>query len=235
MPDVDAILRRNLAAVQDRLAAACRRAGRDRAAVTLVAVTKYVDAAIAGRLHQLGVMELAESKPQELWRKAAAVPAAAWHLVGHLQRNKVEKTLPLVRLIHSVDSARLLAAIDAAAARLGRPAEVLLEINLSGEAAKTGLPPGDLDPLLEQVPALKHVRVRGLMTMGPLADDPEAARPVFRGLRELRDRLRPRLGPEHDLAHLSMGMTDDCEVAIEEGATLVRIGSALFHGLEGGG
>jgi pyridoxal phosphate enzyme (YggS family) len=225
------VLRDRLHAVEDRLAAACRRAGRDRAAVRLVAVTKSVSAEVAALLPPLGVTELGESRPQELWRKAAAVPAAAWHLIGHLQRNKVERTLPLARLIHSVDSPRLLAALEEEAARQGRSVDVLLEVNASREPNKHGFAPEDLPGLGPAVAALRHVSVRGLMTMAALADDPEQARPTFAAVRRLRDRLRGDWGPAHPLEHLSMGMTNDFEVAVEEGATLVRLGTALFEGL----
>jgi hypothetical protein len=226
------ILSRNLARVEERLAAACRRAGRDRAAVRLVAVTKYVDSDVARRLWELGVSDLGESRPQELWRKAAAVPEARWHLVGHLQRNKVAATLPLASLLHSADSTRLLAALEAEAAKQGRQVEVLLEFNLSGEEAKHGFhAPDDLPAITEAVARLRHVRVAGLMTMAAQAPQPEAARPTFARLLRLRDEFR--LPAPHEPRELSMGMTGDFEVAVEEGATLVRIGSALFEGLEG--
>ena len=226
------VLLDRLRALEDRLVAACRRAGRDRAEVRLVAVTKAVTAEVAALLPPLGVADLGESRPQELWRKAAALPAAVrWHLVGHLQRNKVERTLPLAHLIHSVDSPRLLAALEEEAARQGRAVPVLLEVNASREANKHGFAPEDLPALGPALAALQHVSVRGLMTMAALADDPEQARPAFAALRRLRDRLGADWGPAHPLEHLSMGMTNDFEVAVEEGATLVRLGTALFDGL----
>jgi pyridoxal phosphate enzyme (YggS family) len=226
------VLPDRLRAVEDRLAAACRRAGRDRADVRLVAVTKSVSADVAALLPPLGVTDLGESRPQELWRKAAALPAdVRWHLVGHLQRNKVERTLALAHLIHSVDSTRLLAALDEEAARQGRPVAVLLEVNASREPNKHGFAPEEVPSLAPTLAALRHVSVRGLMTMAALADDAEEARPAFAALRRLRDRLRGELGPAHPLEHLSMGMTNDFEVAVEEGATLVRVGTALFEGL----
>jgi pyridoxal phosphate enzyme (YggS family) len=221
--------------VEERLGAACRRAGRDRAEVTLVAVTKTVPPEVAAELVLLGVTHLGESRPQELWRKAAALaPTVRWHLIGHLQRNKIEKTLPLVTLIHSVDSLRLLAALEQEAARLGRTVPVLLEVNASGEASKHGFAPAEVPGLAVHLAGLRHLQVRGLMTMAAPLDDPEACRPTFAALRGLRDRLRGELGPPHALEHLSMGMSNDFEVAVEEGATLVRLGSVLFEGLEGG-
>jgi len=221
----------NLRAVTERVRAACRRAGRSADEVTLVAVTKTVPAEVAALLPGLGVLDLGESRPQELWRKAAALTTAVrWHLIGHLQRNKVERTLPLVHLIHSVDSARLLAAVEEEAARQGRAVEVLLEVNASRETQKHGFAPEEVRGLAEQVIGLRQVRIVGLMTMAALQENPERCRPTFAALRELRDRLRGEWGPPHTLHHLSMGMTNDFEVAVEEGATLVRIGTALFQG-----
>jgi pyridoxal phosphate enzyme (YggS family) len=224
-----------LAAVEERLRAACRRAGRDRGEVTLVAVTKTVSAAVAALLPGLGVVDLGESRPQELWRKAAALPAAVrWHLIGHLQRNKVERTLPLICCVHSVDSVRLLQELEGQAA--GRPGgvEALLEVNASREASKHGFAPEEVPALAPTLAALRHVRVRGLMTMAAYDEEPERCRPTFGMLRRLRDRLREALGPGHALPHLSMGMSNDFEVAVEEGATLVRLGTVLFEGLPAG-
>jgi pyridoxal phosphate enzyme (YggS family) len=227
-----ALLSDRLAALEARLAAACRRAGRERGSVRLVAVTKAASLEAAALLPELGVLDLGESRPQELWRKAAALPATVrWHLIGHLQRNKVERSVPLVHLIHSVDSLRLLTALEQEATRRRRPLAVLLEINASGEPNKHGFAPLELAGQMPHLTALAHVRVQGLMTMAALEDDPERARPTFAVLRQLRDRLRGEVGPAQPLHELSMGMTNDFEVAVEEGATLVRIGSALFEGL----
>lgn len=226
------LLRRNLEQLQQQIASACQSAGRDPAEVTLVAVTKSVPTEIAACLFDLGVVNLGESRPQELWRKAAAIPQARWHLVGHLQRNKVERTLPLVVLIHSVDSERLLQAIEEAAQKRNRVADVLLEFNLSAESAKHGFAPADESRLPDLLAGLHYVRVQGVMTMAPLGTDHETARPTFAQLRELRDRLAIRLlGTPHTLHHLSMGMSGDFRGAILEGATIIRIGTALFAGL----
>src|SRR5262249_49707057 len=151
-----------------------------------------------------------------------------WHLVGHLQRNKVERTLPLVELIHSMDSVRLLAALDEEATKRQRGVSVLLEVNASGEGNKHGFAPEELPGLGPPIRAFRSVQVRGLMTMAAFEEDPQRCRPTFAALRELRDRLRGEIGPPHDLQELSMGMTNDFEVAVEEGATMVRIGTALF-------
>jgi pyridoxal phosphate enzyme (YggS family) len=222
-------LRDRLGAVEERIQEACRRAGRDRSEVTLVAVTKTVSADVAAELPKLGVLDLGENRPQELWRKAALLPSARWHLIGHLQRNKVEQTLPLVHCIHSIDSERLLTAVEEVAGKRQRRVPVLLEVNVSGEASKHGFTPEEVLRLAPRLAGLRSAQVRGLMTMAPLEEDPERCRPVFAGLRQARDRLRRELGETHTLSDLSMGMSNDFELAIEEGATLVRLGSVLFE------
>ncbi|MGH7169864.1 MAG: YggS family pyridoxal phosphate-dependent enzyme [Gemmataceae bacterium] len=224
----------NLAAVEERLGAACRRVGRARSEVTLVAVTKTVSAETAALLPSLGVHDLGESRPQELWHKAAVISAPVrWHLIGHLQRNKIERTLPLIERIHSVDSVRLLDALEATEAACGRtePLPILLEVNASREASKHGFAPEDVPRLAGRLAELKHVRVEGLMTMAAHEDDAERTRPTFAALRALRDRLSAEMG--RPLPHLSMGMSNDFEIAIEEAATLVRLGTVLFEGIEG--
>jgi pyridoxal phosphate enzyme (YggS family) len=230
--ELKTVLKQRLDAVTERIAAACRRAGRAPDEVTLVAVTKTVSPEVAALLPELGVLDLGESRPQELWRKAAALPASVrWHLIGHLQRNKVERTLPLVHRMHSVDSLRLLNAIDDYAMKRKATLEVFLEVNASGEASKHGFASADVPGLVPEVAALRNVHVAGLMTMAAYEDDPERCRPALAALRKLRDELRPLVEARHTLKHLSMGMTNDFEVAIEEGATLVRLGSVLFEGL----
>jgi pyridoxal phosphate enzyme (YggS family) len=224
-----------LHAVEERIQAACRRAGRPRDAVTLVAVTKTVPAEVAALLPELGLFNLGENRPQELWRKAAALPATVhWHLIGHLQRNKVERTLPLVELIHAVDSERLLLTLEVEAARRGRSVDVLLEVNASRESAKHGFAPEAVPALLPRLRELGHVRVLGLMTMAAYEKEPEQCRLTFAEVRRLRDQLREHLPAPHRLELLSMGMTNDFEVAIEEGATLIRLGTALWEGVVGG-
>lgn len=223
--DVRTLLADRLAAVEARIAAACARAGRDRADVTLIAVTKYVPPEVAALLPGLGVADLGESRPQELWKKAASIPAARWHLIGHLQRNKLDKTVPLVSLTHSADSDRLLDALSEFGTKRGEPVPVLLEVNCSREANKGGFDPEHLPDITGR----PGIRVEGLMTMAAHADDPADCRPTFAELRTLRDGLRARTG--RPLPHLSMGMSNDFEVAIEEGATHIRLGSVLFDGL----
>ncbi len=224
----------NLAAVRERIAAAAARSDRPASAVTLVGVTKYVDAALARLLALAGLTDLGESRPQELWTKAEALAdmKPRWHLIGHLQRNKVKRTLPHWPLIHSADSLRLLIEISREAAALNIPADVLLEVNISGDATKHGFAPDEIEPLLPQIAKLSLVQVRGLMTMASREGDDSRARREFASLRELRDRLQPNCPPNVVLNELSMGMSGDYEIAIEEGATMVRVGSALFEGIE---
>jgi pyridoxal phosphate enzyme (YggS family) len=230
----------NLAAVRQKIAHAAQRSGRAADDVTLVAVTKYTSDDVIQELVEAGCRDLGEARPQALWAKAAALAKRfehagqsqtemRWHLVGHLQRNKVEQTLPLVSLIHSADSVRLLQAIDEAAVR--RRVPLLLEVNVSGDATKHGFAPDELDPALPRIAALTHVDVRGLMCMAAREGDGEVARRNFATLRALRDRLAPNVPESISLAELSMGMSGDYEIAIEEGATIVRIGSALFEGM----
>ena len=232
--NLDSLLTERLRAVEARLQAACVRARRAREEVTLVAVTKTVSAERAGRLHELGVLQLGENRPQELWRKAAVLPGSVtWHLIGHLQRNKIERTLPLVQLIHSVDSVRLLQALEQEAGKKDQTVSVLLEVNASRESSKQGFAPAEVPGLAAQLMDLRRVRICGLMTMAPYAEDPEKCRPTFAALRQLRDEVQKQLGPQQRCSELSMGMSNDFEVAVEEGATLVRLGSVLFEGLSG--
>ncbi|MEX0700909.1 MAG: YggS family pyridoxal phosphate-dependent enzyme [Planctomycetales bacterium] len=219
----------NLGCLRDRIAAACARVDRPASSVRLVAVTKSAALEQVRQLTELGVWDLGESRPQQLLERAAQLPAGVrWHLIGHLQRNKARRILPLADCIHSVDSFRLLDALERLAAELGAAPRVLLQINVSGESSKHGFDPADLERDWDSVRACRRVRIAGLMTMAPHADAPERSRPVFRALRELRDRLASISGGALPLVELSMGMTGDFEPAIEEGATIVRIGSALF-------
>ena len=226
----------NLLAVRGRVAEACRRAGRDPGGVTVVAVTKYVGSDLARGLVQAGCRDLAESRPQSLWAKAAALadlePTPRWHLVGHLQRNKVRRTLPLVSLVHSLDSPRLLEACAAEAEALDTTCTALVEVNLSGDPGRTGATESEAEAIVTAAAGLPRMRIRGLMGMASVPDhDPTAARREFARLREFRDRLAGRVPGGTDLVELSMGMSGDYEAAILEGATLVRIGSALFEGV----
>lgn len=229
--EVSALLKRNLERIEARIDAACRQAGRARNEVMLIGVTKYVDAATTKLLFEAGQHNLGESRPQIIWEKAVQIPEARWHLVGHLQRNKVTRTLPLVSLIHSVDSNRLLQAINEEAAKLNKIQDVLLELHLTDEESKSGFVQDEWPLLLTFVAGLDHIKVTGLMGMAALDGTPNEARKTFARLRELRDRWQPHFGAPHHLHHLSMGMTGDFEQAILEGSTMIRIGSALFEGL----
>jgi len=223
----------NLGRIRGHIADAAARSRRDEANVRLVAVTKAVGMDEIAALVALGVADLGENRVEQLVPRAAQAAAAGlcprWHMIGHLQRRKVRDVLPVATMIHGVDSLRLLEEIDkrAAAASLG-PVAVLLEVNVSGEEQKYGLRPDETPETLRRATALPHVQVRGLMTMAPLAEDAELSRPVFRGLRELRDRLNESGACGHPLTELSMGMSQDYAVAVEEGATLIRVGTALF-------
>ena len=232
MSTIHEILGQRLEAIRTRVQAACGRVGRSPESVTLIGVTKTVGHEVAQALVELGVADLGENRPQELWRKSDLVSGARWHVIGHLQRNKVERTVGLSSLIHSVDSERLLEAIEAEAKRIGKQTAVLLEVNCSGEEAKHGFTPEAVLAFTSNLKPLHFVRIEGLMTMAALAEDPEAARPAFRRLAGLQKELRQVLGDQHPLNQLSMGMSGDFEVAIEEGATHIRLGTVLVGGLE---
>jgi len=215
-------------AVLDRIAAACARAGRDPGEVTLVAVSKTFPAERLRAAVTAGLTTLGENRVQEAESKVGDVPGATWHLVGPLQKNKARRALEIFETIESVDSVALAERLDriAAEVRPGGRVPVLLQVNVDDDPSKTGFRPAELEASLGAIIALPRLDVRGLMTIGRQVDRPEDARVTFVALRELAGRLRAkdqRLGPE-----LSMGMTDDFEVAIEEGATIVRVGRALF-------
>ena len=222
------LLIQRLDVIESRIQAACLRSGRSRKDVTLVAVTKTVSPEIASILPEIGIFDLGENRPQELWRKAGELPSSVrWHLIGHLQRNKIEKSIPMITLIHSVDSIRLLQALESE----GKPVEILLEINASGEESKQGFDPDEISNHVLTLAGLKNVKLRGLMTMARHEEDPEKCRPTFARLRQLRDLLQDQLGSQTSLDSLSMGMSNDFEIAIEEGATLIRLGSVLLGDL----
>ncbi len=224
-------IRENLARVRENIAAAAARSGRSSDQIKLVGVTKYVEPPIAKLLVEAGLSNLGESRPQELWRKAEALAELkiSWHLIGHLQRNKVRRSLECSPLIHSVDSLRLLEEINRESTDRDNITYVLLEINVSGDAAKHGLLPTDVESLFPSITKLDHVRVVGLMAMSGIESDRDQIRREFVLLRELSERLKPNCSNNIAMNELSMGMSDDYEIAIEEGATIVRIGSALFE------
>ena len=222
----------NLARVRAQIAAAAGRAGRPAADVTLVAVTKTRSPDEIRAAHVAGVRHFGENRVGEMAEKRPllALEGATWHMVGHLQRRKAQQAVELFDIVHSVDSVRLARRLDALAAERERALPVLIEVNVSGEESKYGFRLAEreaLDAAAAEIVGLPHLRVEGLMTVAFIAADPEEVRPVFARLRELRDELRARY-PESDWRQLSMGMTDDYAVAIEEGATMVRVGRAIF-------
>ena len=233
MTDVVSRIAENLNRVRQRIAAAAARGGRAADAVKLVAVTKYVGLEQTRALATAECLDLGESRPQELWGKAEllADPAIHWHLIGHLQRNKIRRVLPHVALLHAGDSEKLLAAVNEEARVAARCVPMLLEVNISGDAAKHGFAPAELESLVPKLAQFECLDVRGLMAMAGLESDAQQTRREFASVRELRDRLQ-RLAPATTrLDELSMGMSGDFEIAIEEGATIVRVGSALFEGI----
>ena len=230
-------LEQNLRQVLERIADAAHAASRDPSDITLVAVSKYASDEQTRDLVLAGCKDLGESRPQELWKKAEVLEdlPVRWHQIGHLQRNKVRRTLPLATLIHSVDSVRLLQSIESIAAELSTPAEskivdTLLEVNVSGEEAKHGFVPAACLEAVEMSLGMSHVRVRGLMCMAHLGSGHEGAQRDFASLRALRDQLQATCG-DVSLGELSMGMSGDFEEAIAAGSTIVRVGSALFEGV----
>ena len=217
----------NLEAVRHRIAAACQRAGRDANSVTLVAVTKTQPPEVVTEASKAGLILFGENKVQEAKAKIPLCPGhLRWHMIGHLQSNKCRDAVALFQMIESVDSLHLAEEISRRADQAGKTMPILLEVNAVGEASKFGYPPEQLLAELSQVNALPRIEVHGLMGVPPWTPDPEKVRPVFRQLRELKGRCEQILGAP--LPQLSMGMTGDFEVAIEEGATIIRVGTALF-------
>ena len=217
----------NFESVRGKISAAASRARRDSSSVELIAVSKTHPAEVIREAVDVGQELFGENRVQEALIKIPNLPCSLrWHLIGHLQSNKVRKALPLFELIHGVDSASLARDIDRIAAEEGLHPRVLLEVNVSGEGSKHGFSPENLERELDGLLALPRVQVEGFMTMAPLAPDPESSRPYFAALREFRDRLAEKAGIP--LGTLSMGMSGDYQVAVEEGATLVRVGSAIF-------
>lgn len=225
------VIAENLAHVRERIACAAERSQRSAEEITLVAVTKYHGPEVAQAVAEAGCLDLGENRPQELWKKAEALETypVRWHQIGHMQRNKVKRTVPLLHCIHSIDSLRLWESLHEAAAE--RRVQGLLEVNISGDQNKHGFRPEEMEEVCGHLSQYSQVQVTGLMAMAALEGDLSAARTDFQRLRELRDRLNAKLPAEEQLRDLSMGMSRDFEVAIEEGATIVRIGSVLYEGI----
>lgn len=226
-------LTQNVDEIRGRIADAARRSGRSAEEITLMAVSKTFPPERIRDAYQVGLRVFGENRVQEFSGKAGALADlkdAEWHMIGHLQTNKAAKAAELFAAIDSVDSLRLAERLNGSAEQAGRKLGVLIEINVGGEAAKSGLSPEspELEELLRAVAKFDHLEFRGLMTVPPFTDDPQKARPYFRKLRELRDRIVARKLPNVGMKILSMGMSHDFEVAIEEGSTCVRIGTAIF-------
>lgn len=234
MTNTAEIIAANVAAVRRRIADAAARAGADPQRITLVAVTKYVGPAETRAVFEAGCTVLGESRPQQLWPKAEALAdlPIEWQMIGHLQRNKIRRTLPLVKMIQSVDNLRSIETIDRIAGELSLQMPILLEVNISSDAQKHGFSPQRMKPLMGELGQFSNVKIQGLMCMASLAGGMDAARRDFSALRELRQRLAGDCPENVELRELSMGMSRDYEAAIAEGATIVRVGSALYDGIE---
>ncbi len=222
----------NVARIREQIASAAKRAGRHAEDVSLLAVSKTFPADAIQEGYSAGIRLFGESKVQEFAGKVLLLDLrdAEWHMIGHLQTNKAAKAAELFTAVDSVDSARLAERLNSAAQQLGKKLSILIEINVGAESAKSGVAPSapELESILQAAPGLDHLEIRGLMTVPPYRENPQDARPYFRQLRELRDRISARHLPSVGMDVLSMGMSRDFEVAIEEGSTCVRIGTAIF-------
>jgi hypothetical protein len=222
-------IKARLESLQERVAAAAQKVGRIPADITVVAVAKTIPVELIEEAIELGVKHVGENRVQEASPKFERIgKKVTWHMVGHLQTNKVKRALEIFDVIQSVDSVRLGEAISERVKTIGQAADVLLEVNTSGEESKYGFDPDGLCSGVEQICALEGVRIKGLMTVGPLVATPEEARGAFVLLRELSERISGLHLPDVDMSVLSMGMSGDFEVAIEEGATMIRVGTAIF-------
>ncbi|TYT26088.1 YggS family pyridoxal phosphate-dependent enzyme [Luteimonas viscosa] len=229
--DATAQLQASLDAIRARIAAACRAAGRDPSGVRLLPVSKTVDAARLRLAYDLGIREFGENKVQEALAKSEAMadlPDLRWVLIGHLQTNKAKHAARFAGEFQALDSLRVAQALDTQLQKHGRALDVLVQVNTSGEASKFGLAPGEVPAFVRELPAFSALRVRGLMTLALFSEDESRVRPCFVRLRELRDRLRQEAPDGIAMDELSMGMSGDFELAIAEGATTVRVGTAIF-------
>ena len=223
------MLKDQLQEVEKRIQAACDRAGRKREEVTLIAVSKTKPVETLQEAYDLGVRIFGENKVQELTAKYEALPKDIhWHMIGHLQTNKVKYIIDKAELIHSVDSLKLAETIEKEAAKHDLIADILVEVNVAEEESKFGMKMEEVIPFVEKVSAFPHVRVRGLMTIAPFVEDPEENRSIFADLHKLYIDIKKKSHDNDTVSVLSMGMTNDYEVAIEEGATMVRVGTGIF-------
>jgi pyridoxal phosphate enzyme (YggS family) len=228
------IIEQNLSDLHDRINSACSRSIYKQESVELVISTKYVEADFIRILSELGISCIGENRLQATESKKEELNDLdlKWHMFGHLQRNKVKKAVRLFDLIHSVESVTLAKEINKESEKLGKDTRILVEVNVTGEESKYGLSPEEAIPFLREIDSLERIKVEGLMTMMPIVDDPETCRPMFKRLRELSEEIREESIQNVVMNILSMGMTQDFEVAIEEGANLVRVGSAVFKGIQ---
>ncbi len=227
------IIAQNMADLQRRIKLASSRSRHNQDSVELIISTKYVEAHIVKVLYELGISCVGENRLQDTERKLKTLNDLDlhWHMFGHLQRNKVKKAIRIFDLIHSVENIRLAEEINKESLKLNKNTRILVEVIVSGEESKYGLSPGDVIPFMNELSKMEGISVEGLMTMAPIVDDPEECRPIFRELRGQSERIKEENIYGIEMKYLSMGMTQDFEVAIEEGANMVRIGSAVFKGL----
>ncbi len=222
-------IRENVHFVRNKIAEACQRSGRDTEEVELVAITKTVDVEQINEAMKAGILVVGENRVQEAWRKFQEVGKGVhWHIVGHLQTNKVKRVLQFADMIHSVDSVYLAREIQTQAEKLDRTIEILIQVNTSGEESKFGFEPEVTIGAIEEISAFSNLEIKGLMTIGAFLPNPEDVRPCFKLLRDLKDRVNEHKIAGFEIGTLSMGMTNDYEVAIEEGSTMVRVGTAIF-------
>ena len=233
MVDTVKIIETNLAGIRERIETSAEASGRTAAAVKLVAVCKYFGSDITADVVQAGCGEIGENRPQVLWSKAFDLSAldVRFHHIGHLQRNKVRRTLPCIDLLHAGDSLRLINSVSAESVKQGIVTRVLIEVNISGDANKYGFKPADVESVLEEVSVLPNIKIQGMMGMDGLESGASKTQREFSHLRKLREKLSSHCPDNVSLEQLSMGMTRDFELAILEGATIVRIGTALFEGI----
>lgn len=223
------MIKENLEEVKNRIAQACIRSGRSPEEVTLIAVSKTKPVSMIQEVYDAGTHVFGENKPQEMKEKVPQLPAdAKWHMIGHLQRNKIKYIIDKACMIHSVDSLRLAEAINEEAAKHGIVMPVLVEVNVAGEESKFGITPEETEGFIRQISILPHIHVEGLMTIAPFTDNPEENRVYFRSLKKLCVDIAEKNIDNVNMCNLSMGMTGDYEIAVEEGATMVRVGTGIF-------
>ena len=223
------MLEKNLKSIQDKVKDACKRSGRHPEDVTLIAVSKTKPVSMLQEIYDLGIRQFGENKVQELTDKYEKLPKdISWHMIGHLQTNKVKYIVDKAELIHSVDSVKLAQVIEKEAEKKNCIASILIEVNVAGEESKFGLKVDEVIPFIEKIASFKHIRVCGLMTIAPFVENPEDNRPIFENLHKLSVDIKNKNIDNVNVSILSMGMTNDYEVAIEEGATMVRVGTGIF-------